>query len=593
MHILLRLAGYGLRYRRLLILAWISLLGANILALAMPWVIGVAVDGVLGRERMSQLLLLALLLLLLSLVRGVFSYGQTYLAEGVSARVAYDLRNALLAKLQRLSFAFHDRQKTGDLMSLVTYDVESTRMFISFGLVRSLQLMLLIGGVTPLLMLLHWQLGLLSMAAVPLTIYISFRVSQRLRWIWLSIQRQMGQVTTLLQENLTGMRVVKTFGAEKFQEEVFNRRASKVAEESFIANRLWTANSSFLSFMFLLATVAVIWYGGSQVIDGNLTAGELTQFLLYLGLLVMPIRMLGWAVNSFSRAISSGERIFQVLDSHATLKEKVGAIELKDVKGSVSFEEVSFSYSPGMPALSKVSFDIYPGQKVAVLGAPGSGKSTIVNLVPRFYDTGKGTVKIDGIDVRDVTLDSLRKNVGIVFQDLFLFHTSIRENIAYGVNGASFDQIEGAARVAQLHDFIMSLPEGYESIVGERGVTLSGGQRQRLAIARTLLLDPPILVLDDSTSSIDVETEALIRRALVQVMKDRTTFIIAHRVSSVREADLILVLKEGEIATRGTHEELLTSSAFYRQIYELQLVPEEQVLLEAASADGDGSGVKE
>jgi len=588
MHVLLRLAGYGLRYRRLLILAWISLLGANILALAMPWLIGVAVDGVLGRERMSQLLLLALLLLLLSLVRGVFSYGQTYLAEGVSARVAYDLRNALLAKLQRLSFAFHDRQKTGDLMSLVTYDVESTRMFISFGLVRSLQLMLLIGGVTPLLMLIHWQLGLLSMAAVPLTIYISFRVSQRLRWIWLSIQRQMGQVTTLLQENLTGMRVVKTFGAEEFQEEVFNRRARKVAEESFIANRLWVANSSFLSFMFLLATVAVIWYGGSQVIDGNLTAGELTQFLLYLGLLVMPIRMLGWAVNSFSRAISSGERIFQVLDSHSTLKEKVGAIELKDVKGSVSFEEVSFSYSPGMPALRKVSFDIYPGQKVAILGAPGSGKSTIANLVPRFYDTGKGTVKIDGIDVRDVTLDSLRKNVGIVFQDLFLFHTSIRENIAYGVSGASFDQIEAAARAAQLHDFIMSLPEGYESVVGERGVTLSGGQRQRLAIARTLLLDPPILILDDSTSSVDVETEALIRRALVQVMKDRTTFIIAHRVSSVREADLILVLKEGEIATRGTHEELLTSSAFYRQIYELQLVPEEQVLMEAASADGDG-----
>ena len=588
MDILLRLARHGLRYRKYLILAWISLLGANILALSVPWLIGNAVDHALTESDRGRLLLLAGLLLFLSTIRGIFSYGQTYFAEVVSARVAYFLRNSLLQKMQGLSFAFHDQRKTGDLMSVATYDVESTRMFINFGLVRFLQLVILLGGVTPLLLNIHWQLGLISLAGVPLTIYTSGSVGRRLRRIWYSVQHRMGELTTVLQENLAGMRVVKAFGAEESEREKFHIHSFEVAEDSYAANRLRVANSSFLTFMYIGATGLVILFGGRLVIEGSLTAGELTQFLLYLGLLVMPVRMLGMAVNTFSRAMSSGERIFQVLDAQSPVDDRKEARGLEGVKGAVRFQDVSFDYNPLAPALRHISFEVKPGQRVAILGAAGSGKTTIVNLIPRFYDPIDGAVTIDGIDVRDVTLDSLRRNVGIVFQDVFLFHTTILENIAYGANGVTAAQVEEAAKAAQLHQHVVGLPQGYDTVVGERGVTLSGGQRQRLAIARTLLLDPPVLILDDSTSSVDVETEALIRQALAQVMENRTTFIIAHRVSSVRGADLILVLKHGEIVERGTHEELITHDGFYRQIYELQLVPGERVLLEAAAAADDG-----
>ena len=579
MSILLRLARHGLRYRKYLILAWISLLGANILALSVPWLIGNAVDYALTESDTGRLLLLAGLLLFLSAVRGLFSYGQTYFAEAVSARVAYFLRSSLLQKMQSLSFAFHDQRKTGDLMSVATYDVESTRMFINFGLVRFLQLVILLAGVAPLLLITHWQLGLISLAGVPLTIYTSVSVGRRLRRIWYLVQHRMGELTTVLQENLAGMRVVKAFGAEESERRKFHVHSLKVAEDSYAANRLRVANSSFLTFMYIGATGLVILVGGRLVIGGSLTAGEMTQVLLYLGLLVMPVRMLGMAVNTLSRAISSGERIFQVLDTQSPVDDRKEARGLEDVKGAVRFRDVSFNYNPLAPALRNISFEVKPGQRVAILGAAGSGKTTIANLIPRFYDPTDGSVAIDGIDVRDVTLDSLRRNVGVVFQDVFLFHTTILENIAYGTSGVTAAQVEDAARAAQLHQYVAGLPQGYHTVVGERGVTLSGGQRQRLAIARTLLLDPPVLILDDSTSSVDMETEALLRQALAQVMENRTTFIIAHRISSVRGADLILVLEDGEVVERGTHEELIARDGFYRQIYELQLVPGERVLL--------------
>ncbi len=582
MHILLRLARYGLGYKRYLVLAWISILGANALALSVPWFIGNAVDQVLEGGDRGTLLWLGSLILILSVARGLFSYGQTYFAENVSSRVTYALKNELLRRLQGLSFAFHDQRKTGDLMSIVTYDVESTRMFINFGLVRSIQLVLLIGGVIPLLIMVHWQLGLISLAGVPITIYTTIRVGRKLRVIWTSVQRKMGELTTVLQENLTGMRVVKALGAEGHQKKLFHRHSFQVSEETFAANRLRVSNTAFLTFMYIGATGLVLLFGGRWIIGGSLTPGELSTFLLFLGLLVMPVRMLGMAVNTFSRAISSGERIFQVIDSESPVEDRQGARALERAKGAVSFNDVSFSYNALVPALKGVTFTANPGDKVAILGAAGSGKTTICNLIPRFYDATSGSVAIDGVEVGDVTLDSLRHNVGIVFQDVFLFQTTIRQNIGYGVNGVTAEQIEEAAKAAQLHDFIMSLPEGYETAVGERGVTLSGGQRQRLAIARTLLVNPPVLILDDSTSSVDVETESLIRKALNQVMENRTTFIIAHRVSSVKGADLILVLKDGAIVAQGNHRELIARDGFYKQIYELQLLPGEEVILEAA-----------
>ena len=582
MRILLRLARHGFRYKRYLFLAWISILGANALALAVPWLIGDAVDQVLTDGDRRGLILLGVSLVLISVVRGAFSYGQTYFAENVSSRVTYSLKNALLRRMQGLSFAFHDKRNTGDLMSVVTYDVESTRMFINFGMVRSLQLTFLLLGIAPLLLILHWQLALISLAGVPITLYTTTTITRRMRQIWRSVQRRMGVLTTVLQENLVGMRVVKSLGAEEAQKKLFHGHSYQVSEETFAANRLRVANTAFLTFMYIGATGLVVLFGGRWVLDGSLTAGELATFLLFLGLLVMPVRMLGWAVNVFTRAVSSGERIFQILDSPSPVADKENAKEMGHTEGEVVFDNVSFSYNAITPTLTNVSFRIKPGQRVAVLGAAGSGKTTICNLIPRFYDATDGSVTIDGVNVKDVTLNSLRHNVGIVFQDVFLFQTTIRENISYGVNGVTAEEVESAAKAAQLHDFIMTLPEGYDTQVGERGVTLSGGQRQRLAIARTLLINPPVLILDDSTSSVDVETERSIQKALHQVMENRTTFIIAHRVSSVKEADLILVLKDGEIAAQGTHDELIARDGFYKNIYELQLLPGEEVFLESA-----------
>ena len=582
MQILLRLARYGFRYKRYLFLAWLSILGANALALAVPWLIGDAVDQVLTDGDRRGLILLGVSLVLISVVRGAFSYGQTYFAENVSSRVTYTLKNNLLKRMQGLSFAFHDKRNTGDLMSVVTYDVESTRMFINFGMVRSLQLTFLILGIAPLLLILHWQLALISLAGVPITLYTTMTISRRMRQIWRSVQRRMGVLTTVLQENLVGMRVVKSLGAEEAQKKLFHGHSFQVSEQTFAANRLRVANTAFLTFMYIGATGLVVLFGGRWVLGGSLTPGELATFLLFLGLLVMPVRMLGWAVNVFTRAMSSGERIFQILDSPSPVEDKKGANEMGHAEGEVVFDNVSFSYNAITPTLTNVSFRIKPGQRVAVLGAAGSGKTTICNLIPRFYDPTGGSVTIDGVDVKDVTLNSLRHNVGIVFQDVFLFQTTIRENISYGVNGVTAEEVEEAAKAANLHDFIMTLPDGYDTQVGERGVTLSGGQRQRLAIARTLLVNPPVLILDDSTSSVDVETERSIQKALRQVMENRTTFIIAHRVSSVKEADLILVLKDGVIAAQGTHDELIAEDGFYKNIYELQLLPGEEVFLESA-----------
>ena len=580
MRILLRLAGFGLTYKRYLVLALISLGSANILALTIPLVVGTAVDSVLREEQKDTLIWLALLLFGLAVLRGIFSYGQQFFAEALSHRAAYNLRNQLLGKLQGLSFSFYDKRKTGDLMSLVTYDVESTRMFISFGLTRFFQLIIIILGVIPLLLFTHWQLGIVAILAIPFTLYSSARVGKKLRTIWNSVQLKMAELTTVLQENLTGMRVVKSLGAEKFQKEIFHKHSVAVSEETFNAHKLRLENSAYLTFVYISVTGIILLLGGRWVINGELSPGELAQFLLFLGLMVMPVRMLGMAVNTFSRAMSSGQRIFDVIDFVSPVKDKRGAKKLHAARGVIDFEGVAFGYQGANPILNGVDFHIEAGQKVAILGGAGSGKTTIVNLIPRFYDPTSGAVRIDGMDLKDLTLASIRKNVGMVFQDTFLFQTSLLSNIAYGSDGSSRDEIIDAAKAAQLDEFIRSLPNGYETSVGERGVTLSGGQQQRLSIARTLLLNPPVLILDDSTASVDVATESLIRTALKKVMDQRTTFIIAHRVSSVKEADIILVLEDGNIVERGTHEELIEREGFYKRIYELQIIPHEQMLLD-------------
>ncbi len=595
MGVLLRLAGYALRYKRQFFQVYICLIGSTLLSLAIPRFLGIAIDTALEEGQTIDLVLWAMLVLAISLVRGGFAYGQSYLAEYISQKVSFDLRHEFLARLQSLSFGYHDRQRTGDLMSRATSDVESVRWFVSFGLIYSIHILVLVGAVAGLLLAMKWDLALIGLAAVPIAAFIAIRISRRFRQLWMGVQIDTGRMTTVLQENLSGMRVVKTFGAEEFEKDKFKEAANVVAEETFTVNRLHAANSSLLNLLFTLVTAVVVWFGGWQIINAgtDMTAGQLTQFILYLGMLVFPIRMSGWVVNNYARAISAGERLFQVMDARSPVEERPGAITLGHVKGDVRFESVSFSYDttnaqpPSPPsALRNIDLEAAPGQKIAILGAPGSGKSTLVNLIPRFYDVTHGRLSIDGVDVREVTLESLRRNVGIVFQDVFLFMASIKENIAYGVVNATDQQIVEAATAAQMHDFIMGLYDGYDSLVGERGVTLSGGQRQRVAIARTLLLDPPILILDDSTSSVDAETESFIQRALDELMKGRTTFIIAHRINSLRRADTILVMKDGEIVERGTHLELASSGGLYQEIYNLQLQAEEESLVERPIGDG-------
>ena len=466
-------------------------------------------------------------------------------------------------------------------MSKATADVESVRRFVNMGLVRALEVIVRLIALLLILNLMNWELTLLSLVFVPFIVIRSSMVMGRLRRMWLQVQERMGEAVTILQENLVGIHVVKAFASEEYEKEKFAKKARELRKEYFESERLQGTNSAWMTLFFTAGLGIILWYGGWEVIRGDMTAGELTKFILYLNQLTFPIRMSSFIINAFSRAISSGGRLFEVIDADSPVLEKPNAMVLEKAKGNVEFNDVSFSYSNRVPALQHVDISAKPDQITAILGAPGSGKSTIVNLLPRFYDVGEGSITIDGHDIRDLTLDSLRINVGIVQQDVFLFSATIHDNIAYGKKDATREEVIQAAKIAQLHDHIDSLEDGYDTWVGERGSTLSGGQRQRLSIARSILTDPPVLILDDSTSSVDVQTERMIHQAMINVMKNRTTFVIAHRLSTVREADLIIVLKDGQIVEQGTHDDLLAKQGISRDIYDLQLQPQEEMLLDA------------
>jgi ATP-binding cassette subfamily B protein len=593
MQIILRIIKMAWRYRVRLVLAYISFFAAIGFALLVPRLFGQSIDRLVrfdpadGRVipfevGTSTLALMALAILGASLMRGVADFARNYTSDSLSQKVAYDLRNLLYDKLQHLSFAFHDTEHTGNLMSKATADVEQVRRFVNLGMVRSLDVAIRLIAITSILAFLNWKLALISLAFAPFSVLQSTLVLRKLRPMWMRVQEIMGESVTILQENLVGIHVVKAYAAEGHEQQKYDRKAQVLREHYFQSERLQEINGAWMSLYFTCTLGTILWFGGWEVIHGQLTAGGLTQFILYMNQLAFPIRQAARIIDSISRAISSGERLFEVLDARSPVAEKPDAKAMGRAQGYVRFDKVSFAYDARIPALKQITIDAAPGQIIAVLGAPGSGKSTIVNLLPRFYDVTAGRITIDGKDIRNFTLHSLRRNVGIVQQDVYLFSATIRDNIAYGAIHASFDDVVRAAKVAQLHEHIIHLPDGYNTWVGERGVTLSGGQRQRLSIARTILLDPPILILDDSTSSVDVETERRIHQAMVAVMEGRTTFVIAHRLSTVRQADIILVLHEGEIVERGTHRELMAQPGMYRDIYELQLRPQEEIMLDAA-----------
>ncbi|MBI4298035.1 MAG: ABC transporter ATP-binding protein [Chloroflexi bacterium] len=579
MRIFRKLLVFASHHKVALSLAFVSMLfnvGAGLVA---PRLVGNAVDAVLAGRGLSYLILVGAAIVVASTLRGLFAFGERYGGEYVSQKIAYDLRNAYYDKLQHLSFAFHDQQQTGQLMSRATVDVEAVRMFISQSLLRLPYLAILVSAILALLFSINWQLALVTLFTVPILISRSIHMHSRLRLSWQNVQQRMGEMTTLLQEALSGIRVVKAFGTEDIEEGKFDAKANRVADETFGTSLLQASNSALMNMVFGAAIGFTLWFGGWQVIRGSITPGELTQFILYINMLIMPVRMAGFLISNISRAISSGERIFQIIEADSPVRDAPGARPLTSIEGRVKFEDVSFAYNSSTPTLSDISFEVAPKQVVALLGPTGSGKTTIAHLLPRFYDVTSGAVFIDGVDTRSITLASLRQHIGIVQQDIFLFSATVRDNIAYGSPEATESQVQEAAKQAQLHDFIIGLPQGYNTWVGERGITLSGGQRQRVAIARTLLLNPPILILDDSTSSVDTETEHLIQQALAQVIHGRTTFIIAQRLSSVLRANLILVLKEGRIMERGTHQELLQQGGLYKEIYELQLRPQEEAYL--------------
>ena len=589
MRVLLRLTAYAWRQRVYLGGAYLAMAASTVSVMFLPILLGRAIDTALESGQSSRLLLLAGAIMLVSAMRGLFGYAQTYLSESVSQRAAFDIREDFFRKLQSLSFGFHDKQQTGNLMSKATADVDAVRMFVSMGMVRGLSIFLTIGVAGGLMLATNWRLGLVSMAFVPIVVWRALTMSRKLRPTWMRVQEETGNLTTVLQESLAGIRVVKAFGGRKYEEDKFDKKAGLVADLTYAATRLFASHGSFMTFVFTLAIGAILLVGGNEVIDGRLTEGELASFILLMGIMQMPVRMAGWMVNTLTRASAAGQRIFDVLDAVSPVAERPGAGPMPRARGHVKFDRVSLGYGEDDAAIEDVDFEARPGQLVAILGGPGSGKTTVVHAIPRFYDVASGAVTIDGTDIRDVTLASLRSNVGIVQQDVFVFAATIRANIAYGVDDATHEQIVAAATVAQLHDFIDGLPGGYDTLVGERGITLSGGQRQRLAIARTLLLDPPILILDDSMSSVDVGTEYKIQRALAEVVRDRTTFVIAHRLSTVRSADLIIVLEGGRVVERGTHADLLARDGFYRRIHDVQLASEEEAPLDALFQTEGGS----
>ena len=585
----LRLRQFFVPYRKSFFLALMSVIGAGAFVMVSPLLVRYAInfglkptyDGktVVGLDGNEQFLIFgALSIVALAVGQGLSAFGQQYLGESIGQRLAYDIRNRIYDNLQRLSFAYHDKAQTGQIMSRVTQDVEALRMFVNMGLLRLVYIFLIIGISVAGMFIIDWKLAIASVFTLPFLAISSYYMAKKQRPLWMEIQQNQAVMTQVAEEGLTGIRVVKAFSKEPFESQKFRDAATGQAALSYRSSVLQGKFQPTMMGVGAIQMAVTVGVGSWLVSRGSITAADVLTFALWLGLLQLPVRTIGFSITFLSRAEASAERIFELLDAQSAVQERPGAKPLTAITGHVRFEDVSFGYDNLSAVLSKIDIDAQPGQIIALLGPTGSGKSTVVNLIPRFYDITGGRITIDGTDIRDVTLDSLRSQIGIVQQDVFLFIGTIRENIAYGKPDATQVDIENAAKAARIHDFIMSLPLGYDEWVGERGVTLSGGQKQRIAIARTLLLDPRILIFDDSTASVDSQTEYLIQQALQELMKGRTTFVIAQRLRTVRKADQIFVLERGKVKQHGRHEDLIHEDGLYQRIFELELQDQEEAL---------------
>ena len=585
-----RLLGYLGSYKRYVGLAYVAMLLGTGLNLLVPQIIAWAIDYGVSQGQASTLIAAGALIMGIALVRGVLGFVQRYYGEWLTNRVAYDLRNEFYNAVQYQPFAFHDQSHTGDLMSRATSDISESERFAGIGLMDLTATLLLMVGVIVAMMLESVPLALLAMIPLPILLFTTVRFGITIEPMFKRIQEQMGTLSNVMQESLTGIHVVKAFAREPHELDKFDRENNEWFSRRQGLIRKWANNWPFMTFLIMLSIFFLLWFAGPSALRGDITVGSLFALISYVLMLNSPVQRLGFLVNLAATAGASATRVFEIIDLPQEVVDRADALALTAPRGDVKFEHVSFSYRDGLHVLADVDFHAKPGDKIALIGPTGSGKTTITNLLPRFYDATSGQILVDDHDVRELQLKSLRGHIGIVLQEPFLFSQTVRENIAYGRTDASMEDIVAAAKVARAHEFILELEEGYDTRVGERGVTLSGGQKQRIAIARALLADPRILILDDSTSSVDTETEHLIQEALGELMMGRTTFIIAQRLLTLKHADCILVVQDGRIAERGTHEELLANDGLYRQIYDLQLKDQEEfVALQsqmAASAGG-------
>src|SRR5215208_4514267 len=572
-----RLLGFLRPYKVSLTVSILLAIGSQIAQIAVIWITKDVIDTAIQPHDERKLWLYVGAVVGLGAIRAVLMAARRLISGRQALAVEMDMRQSLYSHLVRLSFGFYDRHQTGQLMSRATVDLQGVRFFLGYGLIFFFQHVITLAGVTGIMFWYDWRLALIALAITPVLIGLAYRYSHISHPLMRDVQQKMADVATVAEENIVGVHVVKSFAQEPQEQAKFERRSEALFRQSVNANRQRAYYVPLISFIPLVAQAAVLLAGGRMVVHGQMSVGHFIAFNLMLAMLVMPLRMLGMWIGQAQRATASGERIFQVMDEPEEVKDKPTAVELPPGRGVVRFEDVEFAYVPGRPVLEDIDLDVDAGTTIALIGHTGAGKTTLASLVPRFYDVSAGRVTIDGVDVRDLKLASLRSQIGVISQDPFLFSATVRENIAFGAPDATDGEVEKAARLAQAHEFIDKLPNDYETMIGERGITLSGGQRQRIAIARALIVDPRILILDDATASVDATTEAHIRLGLRDVMKGRTTIIIAHRLSTIALADEMVVLERGRIVARGTHDELIDMNPVYGEIYEHGLLEHELI----------------